>query len=62
MCGSYSKDFRRDAWKDATRETETRQERRVEAKDFKFWSFPWRRREFTVQEPEKAPDRTGEKV
>jgi hypothetical protein len=34
----------------------------VEAKDFKFWAFPWRRREFTVQEPEQAPDRTGEKV
>lgn len=62
MCGSYGKEFRRDARKDATRETDKRLERRVKAKDFKFWAFPWRRREFTVKEPEKAPDRTGQKV
>lgn len=62
MCGSYSKGFRRDARKDATRETGKRTEHRVETKNFKFWAFPWRRREFTVQEPERAPDRAGEKV
>ncbi|MFE5837429.1 hypothetical protein [Arthrobacter sp. NPDC056493] len=62
MCGSYSRDFRRDARKVATRETDKRPERHAEAKDFRFWAFPWRRRESTVQEPEKAPDRTGEKV
>jgi len=62
MCGSYSRESRRDARKDATRETHKRQERQAEAKEFKFWAFPWRRREFTVQEPEKAPGRTGEKV
>ncbi|MFE4837930.1 hypothetical protein ACFRAU_25010 [Arthrobacter sp. NPDC056691] len=62
MCGSYSRDFRRDTRKDATRETDKRPERHAEAKDFRFWAFPWRRRESTVQEPEKAPDRTGEKV
>jgi hypothetical protein len=62
MCGSYSRDSRRDARKDATRETDKRPERRAEAKDFKFWAFPWRRKEFTVQEQENAPDKTGEKV
>ena len=44
MCGSDSREFRRDATKDAPRETGKRRERRVEAKDFKFWAFPWRRR------------------
>jgi hypothetical protein len=62
MCGSYGKNYRRDSEKDATRETDKRPEPRVEARDFKFWAFPWRRREFTVREPEPAPDRTGEKV
>ena len=62
MCGSYSRESRRGARKDAARADDRRQEHRAEAKDFKFWAFPWRRREFTVQEPEKAPGRTGEKV
>jgi hypothetical protein len=62
MCHSYNKDFRRDIKKDATRKPEERPESRAEAKDFRFWAFPWRRREFTVQEREPVVDRTGEKA
>ena len=38
-----------------------RPEPRAEAPDFKFWAFPRRSREFTVEEPAKA-DRTRERV
>ncbi len=61
MCYGYSRDFRRDIKKDASREPEERPEPRVDAKDFKFWAFPRRSREFTVEEPATA-DRTREKV
>ncbi|TSE15754.1 hypothetical protein B1A87_007435 [Arthrobacter sp. KBS0703] len=62
MCGSYGKEFRRDVRKDATQESDKRPERREKDKDFRFWAFPWRRGEFTAQEPEKAPDRTVDRV
>ena len=63
MCYGYNRDFGRDIKKDASREPEERPEPRVEAKDSKFWAFPRRSREFTVEEPETAPvDRTREKV
>ncbi len=61
MCYQYNRDFRRDIKKDASQESEERPEPRVEAKDFKFWAFPRRSREFTVEEPATA-DRTREKV
>ncbi|MGY2745330.1 hypothetical protein [Arthrobacter sp. UYCu723] len=61
MCYQYNRDFRRDVQKDAAKEPEVRPEPRVEAKDFKFWAFPRRSREFTVEEPAMA-DRTSEKV
>ncbi|WP_426979087.1 hypothetical protein ACQCSU_07350 [Pseudarthrobacter sp. O4] len=61
MCYQYNRDFRRDVQKDAAKEPEVRPEPRVEAKDFKFWAFPRRSREFTVEEPATA-DRTSEKV
>jgi hypothetical protein len=62
MCYGYSRDFRRDVKKDASQEPEKRPEPRVEAKDTKFWAFPRRSREFTVEEAEPAVDRTREKV
>ncbi|WP_427130705.1 hypothetical protein [Pseudarthrobacter sp. S9] len=62
MCYPYNRDFRRDIRKDAAQEPEERPETRVEAKDFKFWAFPRRSREFTVEEPETVVDRTREKV
>ncbi|QCB96637.1 hypothetical protein E5206_06585 [Arthrobacter sp. PAMC25564] len=61
MCYQYNRDFRRDIKKDASQESEERPEPRVEAKDFKFWAFPRRSREFTVEEPATV-DRTREKV
>ncbi|MET3920309.1 hypothetical protein [Arthrobacter sp. UYEF20] len=61
MCYQYNRDFRRDVQKDAAKEPEVRPEPRVDAKDFKFWAFPRRSREFTVEEPATA-DRTREKV
>lgn len=61
MCYQYNRDFRRDIKKDASQEPEERPEPRVEAKDFKFWAFPRRSREFTVEEPATV-DRTREKV
>jgi hypothetical protein len=62
MCYSNYKDFGRDTRKDDARETKERREPRVEAKDFKFWAFPRRSKEFTVEEPEKVADRSREKV
>lgn len=62
MCYGYSRDFRRDIKKDASQEPEERPEPRVDAKDAKFWVFPRRSREFTVEEPEPAVDRTRETV
>ena len=61
MCYPYNREFRRDIKKDESKETEPRPEPRVEAPDFKFWAFPRRSREFTVEVPETA-DRTREKV
>jgi hypothetical protein len=61
MCYQYHRDFRRDVQKDAAKESEERPEPRVEEKDFKFWTFPRRSREFTVEEPATV-DRTREKV
>jgi hypothetical protein len=66
MCYGYNKDFGRDTRKDASRKPEERlqpeemPEPRVEAKDFKFWAFPRRHREFSAPEP--VVDRTREKV
>jgi hypothetical protein len=66
MCYGYNKDFGRDTRKDASREPEERPqpevqpEPRVEARDFKFWAFPRRRRVFDAPEP--VVDRTREKV
>jgi hypothetical protein len=62
MCYSNYKDFGRDTRKDAAREPKERREPRAEAKDFKFWAFPRRSKEFTVEEPEKVADRSREKV
>ena len=62
MCYPYNRDYWRDTRKDAARETEERTEPRVEAKEFKFWDFPRRNKEFTVEEPEKVVDRPREKV
>jgi hypothetical protein len=62
MCYQYNKDFRRDTSKDAVRETEERPEPRVEAKEGRFWGFPRRSKEFTVEEPETVVDRPREKV
>ena len=61
MCYSYNRDFQRDTRKDETKETEARPEPRAKVPDFKFWAFPRRHREFTVEEPATA-DRTREKV
>ncbi|MCU1510371.1 MAG: hypothetical protein JWM01_252 [Arthrobacter sp.] len=61
MCYQYNRDFGRDVRKDAAKESEERAEPRAEEKDVRFWAFPRRSREFTVEEP--APvDRTREKV
>ena len=62
MCYSNYKDFGRDTRKDAAPETKERREPRAEAKEFKFWAFPRRSKEFTVEEPEKVADRSHEKV
>ena len=62
MCYSNYKDFGRDTRKDTAREPKERREPRVEAKEFKFWAFPRRSKEFTVEEPEKVADRSREKV
>lgn len=61
MCYPYNRDFRRDIKKDESKENEPRPEPRAEAPNFKFWAFPRRSREFTVEEPAIA-DRTREKV
>ncbi len=61
MCYPYNRDFRRDIKKGESKETEPRPEPRAEAPNFKFWAFPRRSREFTVEEPAIA-DRTREKV
>lgn len=61
MCYQYNRDFGRDVRKDAEKEPEVRPEPRVEEKDSKFWSFPRRSREFTVEEPATV-DRASEKV
>ncbi len=61
MCYQYNREFRRDIKKDEAKESEARPEPRAEAPDFKFWAFPRRSREFTVEEPAKA-DRTRERV
>lgn len=61
MCYQYHRDFRRDVEKDAAKEPEVRPEPRVEEEGFKFWAFPRRSREFTVEEPATV-DRTREKV
>lgn len=61
MCYPYNRDFRRDIKKDESKETEPRPEPQAEAPNFKFWAFPRRSREFTVEEPATA-DRTREKV
>ena len=62
MCYPYNRDFRRDTSKDAARETEERPEPRAEAKESRFWDFPRRSKEFTVEEPETVVDRPREKV
>ena len=62
MCYSNYKDFGRDTRKDTARETKERREPRVEAKEFKFWAFPRRTKEFTVEAPEHVVDRSREKV
>ena len=61
MCYPYNREFRRDIKKDEPKETEAHPEPRVEASDFKFWAFPRRSREFTVEEPATA-DRSRERV
>jgi hypothetical protein len=61
MCYQYHRDFRRDVQKDATKESDERREPRAEEKGVKFWAFPRRTREFTVEEPATV-DRTREKV
>ena len=52
MCYQYNRDFRRDTRKDAAQETEERPEPRGEAKEGRFWGFPRRSKEFTVEVPE----------
>ena len=54
MCYPYNRDFWRDTRKDAAKESEDRPEPRAEAKEFRFWAFPRRSKEFTVEEPEKV--------
>ncbi|BAS17894.1 hypothetical protein AHiyo8_61970 [Arthrobacter sp. Hiyo8] len=61
MCYGYNKDFRRDTRKDASQEPEERPEPKVDAKDFMFWAFPRRYREFR-NDPEPVIDRTRERV
>jgi len=61
MCYQYNRDFGRDTRKDAAKESEKRAEPRAEEKDVKFWAFPRRSREFTVEEPATV-DRTRERV
>jgi hypothetical protein len=61
MCYGYYKEFGRDTRKDETKEPEERPEPKVEAKDFMFWTFPRRHREF-ADEPEPVIDRTRERV
>lgn len=61
MCYGYYKDFQRDTRKDASRKSEERPEPKVDAKDFTFWAFPRRHREFT-NDPEPVIDRTRERV
>ncbi|MBO1268335.1 hypothetical protein [Arthrobacter cavernae] len=61
MCYPYSKDYRWDTKKDASREPEERPEPRVDAKDFSFWVFPRRHREFR-NDPEPVIDRSRERV
>lgn len=61
MCYGYNKDFRRDTKKDASQEPMERPEPKVDAKDFMFWAFPRRHREFT-NDPEPVIDRTRERV
>ncbi|MDZ4092515.1 MAG: hypothetical protein U1D68_15050 [Arthrobacter sp.] len=61
MCYQYNREFRRDIKKDEPKETEVRPEPRAEASGNKFWAFPRRSREFTVEEP-ATTDRTREKV
>ena len=61
MCYPYNKEFRRDIKKDESTDTEERPEPRVESPGFKFWAFPRRSREFTVEEP-ATTDRTRGKV
>ena len=61
MCYQYNREFRRDIKKDEAREPEARPEPRAETPDFKFWAFPRRSREFTVEDPAQA-DRTRERV
>ena len=61
MCYQYNREFRRDIQKDEAKDTEVRPEPRAEAPGFKFWAFPRRSREFTVEEP-ATTDRTREKV
>lgn len=61
MCYQYNRDFRRDIKKDEATEPKARPEPRAKAPDFKFWAFPRRSRESTVEEPAQA-DRTRERV
>jgi len=62
MCYSYNRDSWRDTRKDAAKDSEDRPETRAEAPEFRFWAFPRRSKEFTVEEPEKVRDRAREKV
>lgn len=61
MCYQYNREFRQDTKKAESKDTEVRPEPRAETPGFKFWAFPRRSREFTVEEP-AATDRTREKV
>ena len=61
MCYGYYKDYRRETQKDTKPEPEERPEPKVEVKDFTFWPFPRRHREFT-NDPEPVIDRTRERV
>jgi hypothetical protein len=63
MCYQYNREFRRDKKDEAKepKETTVRPEPRVESPGLKFWPFPRRSREFTVEEP-ATTDRTREKV
>ena len=62
MCYSYNRDSWRDTRKDAAKDSEDRPETRAQAPEFRFWAFPRRSKEFTVEEPEKVRDRSREKV